>query len=48
MIDGPAIAIAEDDDDIRTQLAEYLEGEGFRVARCRRRASPRRFERRGP
>ncbi len=34
MTDGIAttIAIVEDDDDIRTQLASYLEEEGYRVA----------------
>lgn len=31
MSDGPTIVIVEDDGDIRTQLATYLEGEGFRV-----------------
>ncbi|MGV7032760.1 response regulator [Methylobacterium symbioticum] len=31
MADSTTIAIVEDDDDIRTQLAAYLEGEGFRV-----------------
>ncbi len=31
MSDEATIAIVEDDDDIRTQLASYLEGEGFRV-----------------
>ena len=31
MADSITIAIVEDDDDIRTQLAGYLEGEGFRV-----------------
>ena len=31
MTDGTTIAIVEDDDDIRTQLAGYLDGEGFRV-----------------
>ncbi|SFV05834.1 DNA-binding response regulator, OmpR family, contains REC and winged-helix (wHTH) domain [Methylobacterium sp. 174MFSha1.1] len=31
MTDGTTIAIVEDDDDIRTQLAGYLENEGFRV-----------------
>ncbi len=32
MDDRPTIVIVEDDGDIRTQLAGYLEGEGFRVA----------------
>jgi len=31
MSDGPTLVIVEDDADIRTQLAGYLEGEGFRV-----------------
>ncbi|GJE37087.1 Transcriptional regulatory protein OmpR [Methylobacterium persicinum] len=31
MTDGTIIAIVEDDDDIRSQLAGYLEGEGFRA-----------------
>lgn len=31
MADLLTLAIVEDDDDIRTQLAGYLEGEGFRV-----------------
>ncbi len=31
MCDSITIAIVEDDDDIRTQLTGYLEGEGFRV-----------------
>ena len=31
MTDGTTIAIVEDDDDIRGQLAGYLEDEGFRV-----------------
>ncbi|TNC12920.1 response regulator transcription factor [Methylobacterium terricola] len=31
MTDGIIIAIVEDDDDIRSQLAAYLEDEGFRV-----------------
>jgi two-component system, OmpR family, response regulator len=31
MSDGPTIVIVEDDGDIRTQLASYLEDEGFRV-----------------
>ncbi|MGH1588526.1 response regulator [Methylobacterium phyllosphaerae] len=31
MTDGTIIAIVEDDDDIRSQLAAYLEDEGFRV-----------------
>jgi DNA-binding response OmpR family regulator len=31
MSDRPTIVIVEDDGDIRTQLASYLEGEGFRV-----------------
>jgi DNA-binding response OmpR family regulator len=31
MSDPTTLAIVEDDDDIRTQLAGYLEGEGFRV-----------------
>ena len=31
MSDGPTIVVIEDDGDIRTQLAGYLEGEGFRV-----------------
>ncbi|NEU14092.1 response regulator transcription factor [Methylobacterium sp. BTF04] len=31
MNDGPTIVIVEDDSDIRSQLASYLEGEGFRV-----------------
>ncbi len=48
MIDGPTIAIVEDDDDIRTQLAEYLEGEGFRVARCTGGADLDRRMRAGP
>lgn len=31
MSDGPTLVVVEDDSDIRTQLADYLEGEGFRV-----------------
>ncbi|WP_342154123.1 response regulator transcription factor [Methylorubrum sp. SB2] len=31
MTDGTIIALVEDDDDIRSQLAAYLEDEGFRV-----------------
>lgn len=31
MTEGQTIVIVEDDGDIRTQLAAYLEGEGFRV-----------------
>ena len=48
MNDGLTIVIVEDDGDIRTQLAAYLEGEGFRVVGLDGGASLARYLVTGP
>lgn len=48
MTDGPTIVIVEDDGDIRTQLAAYLEGEGFHAVGLDGGTSLTRHLRAGP